>query len=136
MAATPRTARLAPYAQELLDNDYVRQNLRDGVDQLRAAYRRSRKRRVEPTRDERVRRQLQSAARSIGEAGSALRSGRRKPKPRWGTRLAVLAGLGVAGAAAAAWASERLGSQTPQSGSTDGQSGRDPIDQAAEPATV
>ena len=114
MAGTDRAAQLAPYLQELVDNAYVRENLRDGVERLRAAYERAQKRRVEPTRDERLRRELQSAARSIAEAGSALRSGRRKPKPRWGTRLAVIAGLGVAGAAAAVWASERLASPSPE----------------------
>src|SRR5690242_2990766 len=108
MAGNDRSAQVAPYLQELVDNAYARENLQDGVQSLRAAYRRAQKRRVEPTRDERVRRQLQSAAHSIAEAGSALRSRRRKPKPRWGARLAVVAGLGVAGAAAAAWASERL----------------------------
>jgi hypothetical protein len=109
MGSNDQAARLAPYAQELVENAYVQENLRDGVEKLQAAYRRARKRRVEPTRDERLRRQVRSAAGSIAEAGRALRSGRRKPQPRWGTRLAVIAGLGVAGAAAALWARERLG---------------------------
>jgi hypothetical protein len=109
MAASGQTARFAPYVQELFENEYVQQNLRDGVDQLRSAYRRSQKRGVEPTRDERLRRQIASAARSINEAGNALRSGRRKPKPRWRVRLAVIGGLTAAGAVTAAWAKERLG---------------------------
>ena len=112
MAASGKNARFTPYVQELLENEYVQQNLRDGVDQLRSAYRRAQKRRVEPARDERLRRQIASAARSINEAGSALRSGRRKPKPRWGARLAVIGGLTAAGAVTAAWAKERLGASS------------------------
>jgi hypothetical protein len=111
MDRNDQAARLGPYAQELVENAYVQENLRDGVEKLQAAYRRARKRRVEPTRDERLRRQVRSAAQSITEAGRALRSGRRKPERRWGPRLAVIAGLGVAAAAAALWARERLGDQ-------------------------
>src|SRR4051794_34532899 len=90
MANTRQAARIGPYAQELLENAYVQENLSDGVEKLRAAYRRARKRRVEPTRDERLHEQLRSATRSLTEAGQALRSGRRKPKPRWGRRAMVV----------------------------------------------
>src|SRR4051812_12659751 len=104
MAATDQAARLTPYVEELLGNSYVRENLRDGIADLRAAYARSQKRRVKAARDERLRRRLRSAAESISEAGRALQSGRRKPKRRWGRRVIVLAGLGaaVAGIALAA----------------------------------
>jgi hypothetical protein len=112
MGKTERAARLAPYAQEFLANAYAQENLSDGIEKFRAAYQRGRKRRVEPTRDERIREQLRSATRSLTEAGRALRSGRRKPKPRWGVRVMVIAGLGVAGAAAALWAKERLGDES------------------------
>ena len=115
MAGTEQTARIAPYAQELLENAYVQENLSDGVEKLRAAYRRARKRRVEPTRDERLREQLRLATRSLTEAAQALRSGRRKPKPRWGRRAIVIGGLAAAGAVVAVWAKERLdGSTTAQ----------------------
>ena len=107
--ARDQATRLAPYAKELMDNEYVHENLREGVGKLRASYQRARKRRVQPTRDERLRRQLSSAAQSLGEAGQALRTGRRKPKPRWGTRAAALAGLGVAAGGIALWAKQRLG---------------------------
>lgn len=82
MGRKEQAARLAPYAKELLENEYARENLREGVEKLRAAYRRGQKRRVEPTPDERLRQQVRSAAQSLTEAGQALRSGRRKPKPR------------------------------------------------------
>jgi hypothetical protein len=90
----------------LIENPYVQQNLRQGIDKLQAAYRRMGKRRVEPTRDERLRRQVISAARSLGEAGRALQSGRRKPERRWRTRLIVIGGLTAAGGVAAVWANE------------------------------
>jgi hypothetical protein len=112
MARSDQAARLAPYARELIENEYVQENLREGVKKLRVAYQRARKRRVEPTRDERLRRQLRSAAQSLGEAGKALRNRRRKPKPRWGTRAAVLVGLGVATGAVVLWAKQRLGEQS------------------------
>ena len=111
MARSDQAARVAPYARELLGNEYVQENLRDGVVKLRAAYGRARKRRVDPTRDERLRRQLRSAAQSLGEAGQALRSRRHKPKPRWGVRLAVVAGLGAAAGAVGLWAKQRLGEE-------------------------
>jgi hypothetical protein len=81
--------------EQLLDNDYAQEQLRAGVMNLRAAYQRSQKRRVKTTRDERLRRQVQAAAASIGEAASAFRSDRRKPKPRWGRRLLILAVVGI-----------------------------------------
>jgi hypothetical protein len=112
MARTDKAARFGPYAQELLENAYVQENLRDGADKLRAAYRRARKPRVEPTRDEKLRGQVRSAAQSITEAGRALRSGRRKPERRWGRRVAVIIGLAVAGAGVAVWANQRLGDES------------------------
>ena len=74
--------RAGTYAQRLIENEYVQENLLQAADSLRAAYRRAAKRRVEPTRDEKLRRQLRQAALSLREATSALQSDRRKPKPR------------------------------------------------------
>jgi ferric-dicitrate binding protein FerR (iron transport regulator) len=119
MARTDQTARVAPYLQELMDNDYVQENLREGISRLRAAYERAQKRRVEPTRDEKLQEQVRSAAQSITEAARALRNGRRKPEPRWGPRLAAVAGLAVAGGVAALWARERLAGQSADA-ATDG----------------
>lgn len=128
MARNDQAARLAPYAQELLENAYAQENLRNGVDKLSAAYKRARKRRVEPTRDEKLRQQVRAAAESITEAARALRSRRRKPERRWGPRVAVIVGLGLAGAAAAVWANQRLTGEssgpeqavrTPDEGSAD-----------------
>jgi hypothetical protein len=116
MATTDHTARVAPYLRELMENEYVQQNIREGVTRLRTAYDRAQKRRVEPTRDEKLREQVRSAANSLTEAARALRSGRRKPEPRWGRRLAVVAGLAVAGGVTALWARERLADQPTDAG--------------------
>jgi hypothetical protein len=111
MGRADQAGRLAPYAKELVGNAYAQENLREGVEKLSAAYRRARKRRVEPTQDKRLRRQLQSAAQSITEAGQALRDRRQQPKPRWGRRLVVIGGLAVTAGVVAYWAGERLGEQ-------------------------
>jgi ferric-dicitrate binding protein FerR (iron transport regulator) len=108
MTASDTTARITPYIEELLENGYARENLRDAARNIRAAYRRVRKRRAKAARDERLRRQVQAAARSLTEAGRALRTGRRKPRRRWGRRLLLLLGLGIAAAGIAVAADEEL----------------------------
>jgi hypothetical protein len=101
MARDDTGARVAQYVQQLLDNRYAQENLSDGLEAARSAYRRATKRRVEPTRDEKLRRKVQEAARSLGEAASAIRTGRSKPRPRWGRRMLVVIGVGAVGIAAA-----------------------------------
>jgi hypothetical protein len=96
--------RAGTYAQRLIENEYVQENLLQAADSLRAAYRRATKRRVEPTRDEKLRRQLRDAALSLREATSALQSDRRRPKRRLGRRVLVVLAVG-AGAAGAVIAS-------------------------------
>jgi hypothetical protein len=100
MATSDTATKAGSYAQRLLDNDYVQENLADAVKSLRAAYGRASKRRVEPTTDEKLRRQVRQAASSLSEAASALRAGRTKPKRRWGRRMLFGLALG-AGATAA-----------------------------------
>jgi hypothetical protein len=110
---------LAPYVEELLENEYARDNLREGAERLRSAYGRSRKRRVRATRDEKLRHQLQAAVAAIGVGGKALASGRRKPPRRRGRALlALLAGLGI-GAAVALAANEDLRSKLLGSGASE-----------------
>jgi len=108
MAGTDTAARAGTYAERLLDNAYVQENLADAIGNLRQAYARASKRRVEPTRDEKFRRQVLQAAGSIREAASALKEGRTKPKRRVGRRLIVVLGVGAIGAGAALAASEDL----------------------------
>jgi hypothetical protein len=136
MAGSDQAPRLGPYALELLENAYARENLRNGADKLKAAYRRARKEKVEPTRDEKVRQQIRSAAESITEAGRALRSRRRKPERRWGPRVAVIVGLGVAGAAAAVWANRRLTGESSAPAQAVPAPVEDSADAVAEPATA
>jgi hypothetical protein len=96
--ASDKMANAGTYAQRLIENEYVQENLAQAAESLRAAYRRASKRRVEPTRDEKLRRQVREAALSLREAASALQSGRRKPKKRRGRRVVVLLGAGAAAA--------------------------------------
>jgi hypothetical protein len=97
MPAPDTASRLAPYVEELLDNRYAQENLRDGAAKLRAAYERSKKRRVKPDRDRKLHRQLGTAATSLGEGARALASGRRKPAKRRGRRLVLLLGVAALG---------------------------------------
>ena len=108
MTATESASRLGPYVERLLQNAYVQDNLLDAVENLREAYERAQKRRVEPARDEKIRRQLRQSALSLQKAGEALRSGRQKPMKRRAKRTLVLASLGAVGVAAAFAASEEL----------------------------
>jgi len=100
-----KAERAGTYAQRLIENEYVQENLARAAENLRAAYERASKRRVEPTRDEKLRRQVREAALSLREAASALRSDRRKPKRKRGRRALVLVVVG-GGAAAAVVASK------------------------------
>ena len=106
----PATAasRLTPYVQELLDNEYAQENLLNGAARLRAAYERSKKRRVNVARDRKLRRQLRVAALSLGEGAKALAGGRRKPPKRRRRRLVMLLGIGALGTGVALAASEDL----------------------------
>jgi hypothetical protein len=97
--ANEKVANAGTYAQRLIENEYVQENLAQAAESLRAAYRRASKRRVEPTRDEKFRRQVREAANSLREAASALQSGRRGPKKRRGRRVVILLSAGAAAAA-------------------------------------
>jgi len=127
MTATESASRLGPYVERLLQNAYVQDNLLDAVENLREAYERAQKRRVEPARDEKIRRQLRQSVLSLQKAGEALRSGRQKPKKCRAKRMLILASLGAAGVAAALAASEELRSKLVDSvGQGDGVPGASP----------
>ncbi|HKH14691.1 MAG TPA: hypothetical protein VKA47_08565 [Solirubrobacterales bacterium] len=108
MAASDYPDKAGVYAQRLIDNEYVQENLVQAVESLRAAYRRASKRRVEPARDEKLRRQVRQAALSLREAASALQSGRSKPKKRRGRRVLVVLAVGAGAAAAILASNEEL----------------------------
>ncbi len=121
MPATDTASRLTPYIEELLENEHARENLREGASQLRAAYERSKKRRIKAAGDRKLHRQLESAATALGAGAKALASGRRKPA-RWrGRRLVWLLGIGIFGAGLALAASEDLRSSLFGSSSYPGQ---------------
>jgi hypothetical protein len=106
--ASDTSSKAGSYAQRLIENEYVQENLAQAADSLRAAYRRASKRRVEPTRDEKVRRQVREAALSLREAASALQSGRRKPRKRRGRRVLIVLATGAGAAAAVLASNEEL----------------------------
>jgi hypothetical protein len=114
MPATDLSARLLPYAEELLENDYARDNLRQGAEKLRDAYGRTQKRRVDTAKDGKLRGQLTAAVAALGEGTQALATGRQKPKGRTGKRLALIAGIVVAGAVTALALNEDLRAQALQ----------------------
>jgi hypothetical protein len=116
MAAAKNAFRLAPIFELLLEDETAQKNLRRGADKLRDAYERSQKRRVKVTRDEKIRRQLKSAAQSIGDGATALMEGAQKPKKRSRRRLKLL-GLAAVGGGAALALSEDLRSKVFGSGS-------------------
>ena len=108
MAKTETASEAGQYLERMLDNGYVQERLVEAAENLRAAYKRASKRRVEPTRDKKLRRQVRSARLSLTEAAKALKTKRRKPKRRKGRRALMLLGIGAFAAAAALAASEVL----------------------------
>lgn len=92
MARIGPPTRLLPLAEELLENEYARKNLEYGAKKLRDAYERSRKRRVKPSTDRKLRRQFEAAIAALDEGTAALASGRKKPK-RTGRKILLVTAL-------------------------------------------
>ena len=90
MKGTATASRIAPYAKQLAENEYARENLRRGAENLRAAYERSQKRRVKKAKDEKLHHQIEAAISQLSEGTRALATRRQKPKPRWPKRLAAV----------------------------------------------
>jgi hypothetical protein len=97
-----------PLAEELLDNSYARENLQEGAEKLRDAYDRSRKRRVKPAKDRKLRKQIEAAVQALDEGTAALASGRKKPKHTGRNLVLGVVGLALAGAAAVLATNEDL----------------------------
>ena len=104
-------SRLKPLAEDLLDNDYARENLQEGAEKLRDAYERSQKRRVKPSKDRKLRRQIEAAVAAIDEGTAALASGRKKPKRTGRKFVLVVVGAAVAGAGAVLATNEDIRNQ-------------------------
>jgi hypothetical protein len=101
-------SRLKPLAEDLLDNDYARENLQEGAEKLRDAYERAQKRRVKPSKDRKLRKQIEAAVRALDEGTAALASGRKKPKRTGRNVVLVLIGAVLAGAGAVLATNEDL----------------------------
>jgi hypothetical protein len=101
---TDTASRITPYVEQLAENEYARENFRKGMENLRAAYERSQKRRVKKTKDEKLHHQLEAALASLTEGTRALAGKRERPKRRWPKRLAVVGAVGAATAAGIAYA--------------------------------
>jgi hypothetical protein len=101
MSSDAAISKIAPYLEEALENNYAREQLQSGAKNLRAAIDRSRKGRVKPAQDKKLRREVLAAASALSEGAQALASGRDKPKRRWPKRvLVVVVGAGAAAAGA------------------------------------
>jgi hypothetical protein len=114
MQATKTMSRIQPLVEQLAENEYARENLRRGADNLRAAYERSRKRRVKKAKDEKLHHQIERAFSSLSEGTRALATGRQKPKRHWPKRIAAVGLVGAAAAGAAAMAGKGSGSEGAQ----------------------
>src|ERR1700760_4351719 len=101
-------SKLKPIAEELLDNTYARDNLQEGAEKLREAYERSQKRRVKPSKDRKLRKQLEAAVAAFDEGAAGLAPGRKKPKRTGRKVLLTLIGVALAGAAAVLATNEDL----------------------------
>jgi hypothetical protein len=104
-------ASLKPLAEELLDNSYARENLQEGAEKLRDAYARAHKRRVKPSKDRKLRKQIEAAVHALDEGTAALASGRKKPKRTGRNVVLALTGAALAGAAAVLATNEDLRNQ-------------------------
>src|SRR6187551_325677 len=91
------TARENPYVQRLIDDEELRDNLRDAFEAARGAYSRATgngKGTVKAvTSDKKVQKDLRTAAESLREASEQLRAPRKRKKSRLG-RL-ILFGIGA-----------------------------------------
>lgn len=101
-------AKLMPLAEELLENSYAQENLQEGAEKLREAYERSRKRRVHPSKDRKLRKQVEAAIHAIDEGTAALASGRRKPRRTGRKVVLTMIGVAVTGAGVALATNEEL----------------------------
>jgi ferric-dicitrate binding protein FerR (iron transport regulator) len=89
MANTKKAKSALPYARQLLEDEYVQEQLRSAAAGLRTAYERTRKKRAKATEDKRLYNSLRHSATSIRNAAIALQRPKPKPKRRF-RKVAVL----------------------------------------------
>jgi ferric-dicitrate binding protein FerR (iron transport regulator) len=109
MAKTTRPKSALPYIQQLLEDEFVQEQLREAVGAIRTAYVRARRQRGQATEDKRLYSSLRQAATSIRNAGIALQ--RRKPEPKRRKRKAVTVALAIGGCVAMTIRLQKLQSQ-------------------------
>jgi hypothetical protein len=90
----------SPYVQRLVEDEELRENIREAYESLKKAYGRLSNGKA-PAKalldDKKLQKDLRSAAISLRDAGEALREGPKRKKRHWGRRLLVLAvGAGLA----------------------------------------
>ena len=102
---------VAPYAQRLVSDEELRDNLKAAYDSARVAYGRLSNGKGPATAlldDKKLQRELSSAATSLKEASDALRGGKRKKRRRRRGGLGTLLLLGIVGTGVALGVSEGL----------------------------
>jgi hypothetical protein len=101
MAVSDQLSRITPYLERLLADEYVQDQLSQGVSDLGKARKRAKGRKAQAAlADRRLRSQLQGAAGALAEAFRALRTP--EPPRRHRLRRVVLL-AGVVGAGVYAW---------------------------------
>jgi len=92
----------SPYVQRLVQDEELRENIKEAYESLRKAYGRLSNGKA-PTKalldDKKLQKELRTAAISLRDAGEALREGPKRKKRHWGRRLLILgigAGLALA----------------------------------------
>jgi hypothetical protein len=100
--ATALALKESPYVQRLVQDEELRENIREAYESLRKVYGRLSNGKA-PAKalldDKKVQKELRSAAISLRDAGEALREGPKRKKRHWGRRLLILgvgAGLALA----------------------------------------
>jgi hypothetical protein len=109
MVLSDRTAAIVPYAQQLLENNDVRDTARQATDATRAAYQRARGQDArKAVQDRRLRRHVIVAVATVGKFVGAVSKAPPKQKSRWPRRAALLAFIG-----AGAWLINNTGVRVP-----------------------
>jgi ferric-dicitrate binding protein FerR (iron transport regulator) len=119
MAKTKTSKSPLSYIQQLLEDEFVQEQLHEAIGGLREAYLRARSQRAKATEDKHLYGNLRKAATSIRNAGSALQ--RREPPPKRRKRKALTVALAVAGCVAMTIRLQKL--QSRQAGASQASTG-------------
>ena len=96
MAVSDRAAAIGAYAQQLLENNDVRETARHAADATRAAYQRARGQDArKAVQDRKLRRRVTTAVAAVGEFAGAVSQAPPTQKSRWPRRIALLAVIGA-----------------------------------------